>query len=240
MNQLKFAVLITIIILFTVAVSIIKPPLPKKVAIDDADFAFVEEQVLPPKTVLEILPEKHQPIQQNVKNTKYKEQKRVTPTPQPTPVTAPVAVKQKSKTPNKPKPVKTENSKPTAPHILTEQEEIIVWNNWRSDLQNRIMRDTRIAAPLGTGFKYSFTLDKFGTISNLKVWSTNPTYTESAVRVIKPIILSYQGKPILNFPKGTRRVITNVTDGFRISTYTVYSTPSDYSDVERVKNVQMH
>lgn len=38
---------------------------------------------------------------------------------------------------------------------LTEQEEIIVWNIWRSNLQNQIMRDTQIAAPLGTAFKFS-------------------------------------------------------------------------------------
>lgn len=119
--------------------------------------------------------------------------------------------------------------------VLTEQEEIIVWNKWRSDLQNQVMRDTKIAAPMGTGFKFSFTVDKYGNMSNVKVWSTNSVYTDLAVRVIKPVLMSYQRKPILNFPEGTKRVITNVNGGFYIATTTEYSTPSDYSDYEKVR-----
>ena len=123
----------------------------------------------------------------------------------------------------------------TQQKVLTEQEEIIVWNKWRSDLQNQVMRDTKIGAPMGTGFKFSFTVDKFGNMSNVKVWSTNDVYTNLAVRVIKPVLMSYQRQPILNFPQGTKRVITNVTGGFYISTTTEYSTPSDYSDYEKVR-----
>ena len=122
--------------------------------------------------------------------------------------------------------------------VLTEQEEIIVWNKWRSDLQNQVMRDTKILAPHGTGFKFSFTVDKYGNMSNIKVWSTNSVYTDLAVRVIKPVLQSYQHKPILNFPNGTRRVITNVTGGFVIATKTQYSSPSDYSDYETVKTTR--
>ena len=75
-------------------------------------------------------------------------------------------------------------------------------------------------------------------MSNVKVWSTNPVYTDLAVRVIKPILLSYNKKSILSFPEGTKRVITNVNGGFVISTNTEYSTPSDYSDYEKVKRTQ--
>lgn len=128
----------------------------------------------------------------------------------------------------------TESSKPVV-RQLTEQEEIIAWNKWRSDLQNQVMKDTKINAPLGTTFKFSFTVDKFGNLSNIKVWSTTPLYSETAVRVIKPVLVSYQGKPILNFPQGTKRIITNVTGGFTMATTTGYSKPSDYSDYERVK-----
>ena len=85
------------------------------------------------------------------------------------------------------------------------------------------------------GFKFSFTVDKFGNMSNVKVWSTNDVYTDLAMRVIKPVLLSYQRKPILNFPEGTKRVVTNVTGGFYISNTTEYSTPSDYSDYEKVR-----
>lgn len=118
---------------------------------------------------------------------------------------------------------------------LTEQEEIIVWNRWRSNLQNKVMRDVKIDAPLGTRFRFSFTVDRYGQISNLKVWSDNPEYTSLAVRQIKPLLLSYQGQPILNFPQGTKRIVTNVTGGFVLATFDKYSKPSDYSDVERIK-----
>lgn len=118
---------------------------------------------------------------------------------------------------------------------LTEQEEIIVWNKWRSSLQNKVMQDIKLNAPLGTRFRFSFTVDRYGQISNLKVWSDNPEYTSLAVRQIKPLLLSYQGQPILNFPKGTKRIITNVTGGFVLATFDKYSKPSDYSDVEKVK-----
>ena len=128
-----------------------------------------------------------------------------------------------------------QNSNYTAQRVLTEHEETIVWNKWRSDLQNKVMKDTNIGAPRGTGFRFSFTVDKYGNMSNIKVWSTNPVYTDLAVRVIKPVLQSYQHQPILKFPTGTKRTITNVTGGFVMSDYTQYSKPSDYSDVEKVK-----
>ena len=117
---------------------------------------------------------------------------------------------------------------------LTPEEEIIAWNKWRSDLQNQVMMDTQISAPIGVAFKFSFTVDKFGNLSNVKVWSTTDVYSDMAVRVIKPVLMSYQGKKILNFPQGTKRIITNVAGGFVMSTTTGYSSPSDYSDYERV------
>ncbi len=118
---------------------------------------------------------------------------------------------------------------------LTEQEELIVWNRWRSNLQNKVMKDVKIDAPLGTRFRFSFTVDRYGQISNLKVWSENPEYTSLAISRIKPLLLSYQGQPVLNFPQGTKRIVTNVTGGFVLATFDKYSKPSDYSDVERVK-----
>lgn len=121
---------------------------------------------------------------------------------------------------------------------LTEQEEIIVWNIWRSNLQNQIMRDTQIAAPLGTAFKFSFTVDKKGRISNLRTWAVPDTYSSIAINYLKPLILSYQGQPILNFPSRTKRVITNVTGGFVISTQDRFSTPNDFSDIEKVKTLR--
>lgn len=134
-------------------------------------------------------------------------------------------------------PVEKIREKPVtkpAVKVLTEEEEIIAWNKWRSDLQNKLMRDSKIAAPIGTSFEFSFTVDKFGTISNLKTWSSNPSYTPLAVRVIKPLLLSYQKTAILNFPTGSKRVITNVNGGFTMARSSRYSSPSDYNDYERV------
>lgn len=120
--------------------------------------------------------------------------------------------------------------------ILTEQEEIIAWNRWRSNLQNQVMKDSKVMAPLGTTFKFSFTVDKYGNMSNVKVWSVSPAYTDYAVKIIKPVLMSYRNKPILNFPAGTRRIVTNVDGGFTISRVTQYSTPEHYHDYERVKH----
>ena len=131
------------------------------------------------------------------------------------------------------KPVQKQEAKPKP--ILTEQEEIIAWNHWRSRLQNQVMMDSKISAPLGTQFKFTFTVDKYGNMSNIKVWSTNPAYSDLAVRVIKPVLMNYRNKPILNFPYGTQRIITNVEGGFVISRVSRYSSPSDYNDYEHVK-----
>ncbi len=118
--------------------------------------------------------------------------------------------------------------------ILTEEEEIIAWNKWRSDLQNKLMKESKMSAPIGTSFEFSFTVDKFGNISNLKTWSSNPSYTPLAVNIIKPLLLSYQKTTILKFPDGSKRVITNVNGGFTMARSSRYSSPSDYNDYERV------
>lgn len=118
---------------------------------------------------------------------------------------------------------------------LTEEEEIIAWNKWRSDLQNKLMKDSKISAPIGTSFMFSFTVDKYGNVSNLKTWSNNPSYTPLAVRVLKPILLGYQKTAILNFPTGSKRIITNAEGGFTMAHSSRYASPSDYNDYERVK-----
>ena len=122
--------------------------------------------------------------------------------------------------------------------MLNEREEIVVWNVWRSNLQNQIMQDTQVSAPLGTVFKFSFTVDKKGRISNLRTWAQPSIYNNVAINYLKPLIQSYQGKPILTFPSRTKRVITDVTGGFTISTEDKFSTPSDFSDIERIKTVR--
>lgn len=129
--------------------------------------------------------------------------------------------------------VKKENITP--PKVLTQQEETIAWNKWRSNLTNQIMQDTKLPdIPNGTIFQFSFTVDKYGKITNVQTGANPSSYTPYAIQYIAPVIRSYQGKSILNFPEGTQRVLTDVTGKWRISNTAKYSTPQDYNDVERV------
>ena len=253
MGQLKSVIiaLIGLLVLITLFVSTQKPTLHKQALFSDEYHKFVEEE-LPledfslsnvaeaPKQTIKVV-QTQVPKKQIINKVEPKRQVQKPVVQKQVPV-----VEQKVEQPKhqqvQPQQVKKqevvvveEPDEPTTPRKLTEQEEIIAWNKWRSNLQNQIMKDAPIRAPLGTGFKFSFTVDKYGNLSNIKVWSTNSAYTDLAVRVIKPVLNSYSHKPILNFPEGTNRVITNVNGGYVISTRTEYSKPSDYSDYETVK-----
>lgn len=248
--KLLVLILIGLITLITAFVGVNQPALHKQTMFSDEYHRFTEVEIPTSDinfTQVDTTPT--QQIQVEQVQAKPKEQTKVQPQqPQQKQVTnvAPTTVAKQEPQKIVQKPVvkqdapKVEESKPvtqkfTPPHELTEQEEIIAWNKWRSNLQNQVMKDAPTRAPLGTVFKFSFTVDKYGNMSNIKVWSENPNYTDLAVRVIKPVLSSYAHKPILNFPQGTKRVITNVTGGYQISTRTKYSSPSDYSDYERVK-----
>ena len=114
---------------------------------------------------------------------------------------------------------------------------MILWNKWRSDLQNQIMSDVKLpTVAKGTIFRFSFEVDKYGKISNIKTWSENSMYTPYAIQYIAPVIRSYQGKDILNFPKGSNRYTTTVEGGWKISDKTKFSTPDDFEDVEKIRN----
>ena len=123
----------------------------------------------------------------------------------------------------------------TTVKVLTQQEEEIAWNTWHSNLQNRIMKDSKLPVmPMGTVFKVSFDVDKYGKITNLQTWSPDSRYTPYAIEFIAPVIKSYQGKSILNFPEGSQRTKTTFNGGWRIASTQKYSTPNDYNDTERV------
>lgn len=122
------------------------------------------------------------------------------------------------------------------PRMLTAHEEEIAWNKWRSRLQNQIMKDSKLPiVPDGTIFKFSFTVDKFGKVTNVKTYSANPAYTPYAIQYIAPVIRGYQGHSILTFPTGSSRTITDVTGSWKVTSGAAkYSTPHDYNDIERV------
>lgn len=180
---------------------------------------------------------KEQPVKQKtetVKNVKTEKPAVTLPVKTVQAANEPVEIEQPVKLEVEEKPVKVVTT-PVSTAPLTEKEEIIAWNKWRSDLQNKVMRDSRISAPVGTTFYFSCTVDKFGNISNINTWSDNDYYTPLAKRVIKPVLSSYQNQPILKFPDRTRRTITNVNGSFTMAFTDRYSTPADYSDYERIK-----
>ena len=134
--------------------------------------------------------------------------------------------------PQQPVSAKTE----TKPVVLTAAQEEIAWNKWRSNLNNQIMKDSKLPTmPNGIIFKYKFTVDKYGKISNVQTTSTTPGYTPYAIQFIAPVIRSYQGRAILNFPTGSNRTSTEVSGAWKISNSSKLSTPDDYHDIEKIK-----
>lgn len=115
------------------------------------------------------------------------------------------------------------------------REEIIAWNVWRSELQNRIMDESAIEAPVGTLILFSFDVSEDGLISNLKYTCTNRKYAADAKADMVSILNRLQGDSILNFPPNTRRKNVRFKGGFILDYDTVYSKPEDYSDYERIR-----
>lgn len=129
---------------------------------------------------------------------------------------------------------KTLNTNQNKTEIET-KDEVILWNQWRSNLQNQIMKDSKLPIlPEGTVFKFSFDVDKYGKVSNVHTYSTNPSCTVYAIQIIAPVIRSYQGKSILDFPYGSKRYSTTVEGAWRISKTSKYTTAEDFKDSERV------
>lgn len=126
-------------------------------------------------------------------------------------------------------------SAPEPTRTLTAQEEEIAWNKWRSRLQNQIMKDSKLPnIPNGTVFGFTFSVDKYGKVTNVKTWAEPATYTPYAIQYIAPVIRSYQGRSILTFPTGSNRYTTDFSGKWKISTNAKYSTPQDYNDIEKV------
>ena len=124
----------------------------------------------------------------------------------------------------------------TTTKTLTQQEETIAWNKWRSNLTNQIMQDTKLPAmPNGVVFQFTFNVDKYGKISNVQTGANPSNYTPYAIQYIAPVIRSYQGHSILNFPEGTARISTTVSGKWRIAATEKFSTENDYNDIERVR-----
>lgn len=118
---------------------------------------------------------------------------------------------------------------------LTKREEMIAWNKWRSDIQNEIMTKAEVSAPIGTMFYFSFKVDKFRHISNIKAFSTNPMFHKEVTDKLIPTIKNYEYSQLLEFPKGSVRKETKFNGMFVIWNETSLATPGDFNDVERVR-----
>ncbi len=257
MNYNSFVkILLIVAIIITACICCIKPQMHANVLVTDSSYMVTDQDYKPQETTNdEVIAtvsreelQKPKPVsqtvsepvtqkveQQKVEQPKTKTVNKVVQTPKETvkKVEAPKTVsKVTSKPANK---VQQTTSKPQA-KTMTPQQEEIAWNVWRSNLQNQIMKDSRLPdVQNGVVFKFSFTVDKYGKVSNVKTWSLNPSYTPMAIQYIAPVIRGYQGHSILDFPAGSNRVITNVEGGFKVSNTSKYSSPADYNDTETVR-----
>lgn len=226
-----FKISLFLMIIATIGICVLKPNMHKKLLVYDSDYKIVEQA---PQTVVETdLPtvsQKTETKKVRTEQTEVKYTDKDVQTPKTTVVKLQKTNKYKPVTENKKNTVKTENK------ILTQKQEEIEWNKWRSNLQNQIMRDVKLPImPQGTIFKFEFDVDKYGKISNVQTWSQTSQYTPYAIQYIAPVIRSYRGHEILNFPNGSNRTKTHVTGGWKIAANVKYSTPKDYNDTETIK-----
>lgn len=220
-----------IVVLGTVLACIVKPKLHDKVFVYDSNYQVVE--TFEPKVQVEKIPTQIQNVVKERNDIQVQEQKIVKKEP--------VRVQeQKVVKAEKPAPIKVVTEQKTenkATEIERQKQEEISWNRWRSNLQNKIMQDSVLPiVPAGTIFRFAFTVDKYGKITNIKTWSETSTYTPYAIMNIAPVIRGLQGQSILNFPSGSTRTITDVNGAWRISNQSRLSKPEDYNDRETVKN----
>lgn len=252
--RILIQILLILLVVSTVSICAIKPEMHKSVIVYNSDYTLVPEEVtVVEKQEIPIMEAPVQPVQKTVKvETKVEN-------PQTTTKVQQVKTTEKQQTAKKTEVLKEQKvtvpsprgrvsegqegveqvvqtvTQTTTPKVMTQQQEEIAWNIWRSNLQNKIMQDVKLPImPNGITFKFTFNVDKYGKISNVQTWSTTSAYTPYAIQYIAPVIRSYQGKDILDFPQGSSRASTTVTGGWKISPTEKFSTPQDYNDVEKV------
>lgn len=257
MAQILTTILIILTLVMTFGVCIIKPQMHSRVIVYDSSYEIVEEknnkeeienvvEVIAQKTIEEPKANVQKTEIKEIKNNKIEEKKTVVKNEEPKAAKT-VEVKKETKPISKavvqkeaPTPTiqtkKTETPKTETIQTLTEQQETIAWNKWHSDIQNQLMQDVKLPIlPNGVVFHFSFTVDKYGKITNIQTYSTNPKYTPYAIEYIAPVIRSYQGKAIVEFPKGSKREITNFKGGWKLSNEAKFSRPEDYNDSEVIR-----
>lgn len=239
--NLFFKILLCLAIISTICIFCAKPKMHTAVLVYSSDYTIVEPKV--ETTVEKYLPTVSQQPQQrkkvenvvntvkNVQNTKPEQPKTTTQIKKQT-----SSQTKQTQARTATKTDVTQSKKQTHAKKMTQSEEEIAWNKWRSNLQNSIMRDTQLpTVEQGTVFRFTFNVDKYGRISNVKTWSLTPSYTPIAIEYIAPVIRSYQGKSILNFPAGSERMKVEFDGKMKVASVQKYSTPQDYNDYEKIR-----
>ncbi len=239
--SLFFKILLGLAIISTICIFCAKPKMHTAVLVYSSDYTIVEPKVetTVEKSIPTVTQQPHQKKKveevvntvQNAQNTKVEQPKTTTQTKK---QTSPQTKQTQTKT--APKTTTTQKPKQTQARKMTQAEEEIAWNKWRSNLQNSIMRDAQLpTVEQGTVFRFTFNVDKYGRISNVKTWSLTPSYTPIAIEYIAPVIRSYQGKSILNFPAGSERMKVEFDGKMKVASAQKYSTPQDYNDYEKIR-----
>lgn len=263
MYRLIFTLIAGILGLATLCIGVFQPSMHKTLFVYDSDYEIVESAVkvettknlptqvnTPPKAEVRTVQKKV--VSPSLTTTQKPVETKVTKTETTTPVVKTVQqnvsnplltmLKDTSATTTREEAQKVERPVQVAETKTVNEEEkarqeVILWNQWRSNLQNKIMTDVKLPImPEGTIFRFSFDVDKYGKISNVQTWSLTPAYTPYAIQYIAPVIRGYQGREILNFPTGSNRVSTTVEGGWKISQTAKFSTPEDYKDTEKIIN----
>lgn len=242
MYKIIFGIIFVFILFFTLCISFFKPDMHRQFVIFDSTYTIVqpEDAVRIEKTQRTVILETKQNIKPQkkilpAKNTTDKKTNAVTKTIQ-TVKTSPQKTVEKQEVKKIAEKIITKNQNTIQTAANTEAQEIVLWNKWRSDLQNKLMNDVHLPiVPYGTVFKFKFDVDKYGRVSDIQTWSDTPAFTPYAIQFIAPVIKSYQGRDILNFPAGSNRISTTVIGGWKISDTTKYSSPEDYKDTEKIR-----
>lgn len=125
--------------------------------------------------------------------------------------------------------------------------ETIVWNNWKSDLHNRIHNDISYLIPdnmpLGALYKYSFIIDRNGNVSDVNVKVIFPGISldgdgENALKAgtiaFKKAIYNCGKRHFKGFPKGSQREYVKLELVVQMGFVNVYTKPGDFNDLESV------
>ena len=116
--------------------------------------------------------------------------------------------------------------------------EDIDWNTWKSRLINKITTDSGYIKdldyyPLDTPLYYSFNVHNDGRISDVLVISL--VVVESDRKKLANLIKSYEHKPIVKFPKGSKRKKVSLSSIMLLSNESKLSKPGDFNDIEKIK-----